>query len=68
MLWGNPVTYLYIGSHRVYVDDDGALHVESSGGVNTDVAWKMRSPNNDIYDLTVDTDLALIVTPSTWYS
>jgi hypothetical protein len=66
--WGNPVQYLYIDSYRLHVDNDGALHVESSGGIQTAVAWKMRSYGDFIYDLIVDTDLALLVIPSTWYS
>ena len=65
--YGNPVRYLNIGGYHLYVDNDGALHPEASG-VTSVQTWKMRSPGDFIFDLSVASDLALLVTPGVWYS
>ena len=63
--WGSPVRYLYLGGYRLYVDDDGALHPELYSAPVSGV-WRMASYNDVRYAVTVDTDLALLVTTSAW--
>lgn len=65
--YGNPTRYLYTGGYRLFVDNDGALHVEAVSGP-TSQFWKMRSAGGFVFDLVPDTDLALIVTASSWYA
>jgi hypothetical protein len=60
--FGNPVSYLTLGNYHVTVDDDGAVHV-TLDTTNPGVGWwDMTSPGGYPYRLTVDPDLAVLVT------
>lgn len=69
---GTAVLIFYLGHYGITVDNDGALHIQDVVVVKGPPKWKMGSHDAGveatIYDLTVDTDLALLVTESVWFS
>ena len=62
VLYGNPVSYLDVYGWRFTVDDDGALHLTQLSNVVTPQPWRMVSPGDVVYSLTVDIDGAVLVT------
>lgn len=62
VLYGNPVPHIDIYSWRFTVDNDGALHLVQLTGIVSPQPWRMVSPGDVAYQLTVETDGAVMVT------
>jgi hypothetical protein len=62
VLYGNPVPYIDIYAWRFTVDNDGALHLTQLSGIAIPQPWRMVSPGDVAYNLTVEPDGAVIVT------
>ena len=62
VLYGNPVQYIDIYAWRFTVSNDGALHLTQLTGIMTPQPWRMVSPGEVAYQLTVEADGAVIVT------
>lgn len=60
-VWGTPRSAFYISHYAFIVDNDGALHVADVVSVKGPVMWRMCSVNKVGFDVTVDTDLAVLV-------
>lgn len=58
---GEPLEYFPLGSWRISVDDDGAVLVSLSPAPTYLTHWKMTSPGNNVYQVTADSDGAILV-------
>jgi hypothetical protein len=60
--WGLARIEFHIGHYGITVDNDGALHVADIVEMKNADPWKLYTVAGDGFNLTVDTDLALLVT------
>jgi len=60
--WGLPRPEFHIGHYGITVDNDGTLHVVDVIMNRNADPWKLYSVAGTGFNLTVDTDLALLVT------
>jgi hypothetical protein len=61
VLYGNPVPHIDMCSWRFTVDNDGALHLTQLFGIMTPQPWRLVSPGDVAYYLTVEADGAVII-------
>ena len=61
-LWGTPRPIFHIGQYDITVDNDGALHVVNGDIVRNVTPWKLYSVAGVGYNISIDTDLAMLVT------
>lgn len=60
-LWGSPLEVFYIGQYGLTVDNDGALFVHDAGAKRNIDPWRLYSVNKLGFDITIDSDMAVLV-------